>query len=348
MGALGALGLFASVLLHELSHALVARRRGARIRGITLFIFGGVAEMEDEPPSPSAEFAVAIVGPLTSVVIGGVCLGLAWLSGQLNLGAPTAGVLGYLGWINLVLAAFNLVPAFPLDGGRVLRAALWRWKNSLRRATRITAGIGSGFGLALIVLGVLTLIAGNLIGGLWWILIGLFLRSAAQMSYRQVLIRRVLEGEPVSRFMTPDPRTVPPAASVRELVEDYVYRYHHKMFPVAENGALLGCVSTRQIQEIPRSEWEQRRVGEVARPCGRDNVVRPGDDALQALEKMQRHRVSRLLVVADGHLAGIVALKDLLRFIALKLELEPEGEGVQPGRASDRAAPAPQRPGRIA
>jgi len=222
MGVAGVVGLFASIVLHELSHSLVARRYGVPMKGITLFIFGGVAEMEREPPNPKAEFLMAIAGPIASLLIAIACLGSYRLAQALGWPVEIQGVAGYLAWLNGTLVVFNLVPAFPLDGGRVLRSALWRWKENLQWATRITSQIGSGFGLALILLGVLALIGGNVIGGMWWILIGLFLRGAAGMSYRQLQIRQALEGERVSRFMNTEPVTVLAATTVKNLVEDYI------------------------------------------------------------------------------------------------------------------------------
>lgn len=319
MGAVGALGLFASVIAHELSHATVARRYGVEMKGITLFIFGGVAEMTDEPPNPRAEFWVAIAGPIASVVVGVVCLAL-W---TLSLPRPVQSVLGYLGLINVILAVFNMIPAFPLDGGRILRSILWQWKGSLRLATRITTQIGSGFGVALILFGVLRLIAWNdFVGGMWTALIGLFVRGAAQMSYQQLLLRRVLEGEPVSRFMHPDPVTVPPYIPVEDLVEEYVYRYHFKMYPVVGDGGLEGCVTTREVKALPRERWANTPVRELVQGCSEENCIAPDADALEALSSMSRNRVSRLLVVEEGTLRGVLALKDLLDFFSMKIELE--------------------------
>jgi Zn-dependent protease/predicted transcriptional regulator len=328
MGLAGALGLFASILLHELGHSVVARRFQVPMRGITLFIFGGVAEMTEEPPSAKAEFFVAIAGPIVSVIIAIACYA-AWILGGAVLPTPVTGVLAYLGIINAVVVGFNLIPAFPLDGGRVLRSILWHVKGSLRWATRVTSTIGSGFGLALVLLGVLNVIGGNFIGGMWQVLIGMFLRGAAQMSYQQVLIRRALEGEPIDRFMNSNAITVPPGATIGQLVEDYVYKYHHKMFPVAENGRLLGCVTTQDVQRVPRDQWDQRSVGEIADPCGNENTIERGTDSMQALSQMQRKGASRLMVVHDGHLEGILSLKDMLKFIALKVELENDPEHVR-------------------
>jgi len=321
MGAVGALGLFASVVAHELSHATVARRYGVEMKGITLFIFGGVAEMTDEPPNPRAEFWVAIAGPIASVAVGLGCLAL-W---ALALPRPVQSVLGYLGLINIVLAVFNMIPAFPLDGGRILRSLLWQWKGSLKQATRITTQIGAGFGVALIAFGIVRLIAWNdFVGGMWTALIGLFVRNAAQMSYQQLLLRRVLEGEPVQRFMNPDPVTVPPHVPVEELVEDYVYRHHFKMYPVVGNGRLEGCVTTREIKGLPRERWANTPVRELVQACSAENSIAPDADALAALSSMSQNRVSRLLVVEEGTLRGVLALKDLLDFFAMKIELEED------------------------
>lgn len=324
MGLAGMLGLFVSIVLHEMGHALVARRYGIPIRGITLFIFGGVAEMTDEPPNPKSEFLMAIAGPIVSILIAAACFGLAWAGRTGGWPEFVNGVLGWLALINAVVVGFNLVPAFPLDGGRVLRSALWAFRKDLRWATRITSTIGSIFGIALIGFGLFQIIQGFLIGGVWMIFIGLFLQAAASMSYQQLILRRQLEGEPVSRFMKTDVRTVPPEATIRELVDDYVYRYHHKMFPVARNGDLVGCVTTRQIKEIPREQWEQRSVGEVAEQCSERNTIPSDADAMQALSRMQRNRSSRLMVVDHGHLKGVFSLKDAMDLMATRVELGEE------------------------
>jgi Zn-dependent protease/predicted transcriptional regulator len=323
MGILGTCGLFVSVIIHEMSHALVARRFGIAIRGITLFLFGGVAEMASEPPSPRAELLVAGAGPAASFGLALLGLVATTLGGLAGLPAPVQAVLAYLAVINAVLAVFNLIPAFPLDGGRILRAALWHWKGSLRQATRTTSRLGTGFGTLFIAVGVYQVIEGDFIGGMWWFLIGLFLRNASQMSYQQLLLRQALEGEPVSRFMRRDPVTVPRSASVHQLVDDYVYRYHFKMFPVLDDaGKLLGRVTTQQIKELPRDEWDSQTVGAVAERCGPGNTVTADTDALRALSLMSRSHISRLMVVDGDRLVGILALKDLLQFFAFKMELE--------------------------
>jgi Zn-dependent protease len=250
MGAAGAAGLFLSIVFHELCHSLVARRFGIDMRGITLFLFGGVSEMGDEPPSPKAEFFMAVAGPASSVVLAAVLTAAGLILRGGGPATPVTGVLRYLGLLNFVLAGFNLIPAFPLDGGRVLRAILWRAWNDLRRATRLASSVGLGAGAVLMGLGALQFLTGQVVGGLWTLIIGLFVRGAARSSYRQILFRGALEGVPVRKLMTAEPVTVAPATSVLRLVEDYVYKDQHKMYPVVEDGRLLGCVTLDQVKGI--------------------------------------------------------------------------------------------------
>jgi Zn-dependent protease/CBS domain-containing protein len=324
MGVAGALGLFVSIVLHELGHSVVARQFGMQMRGITLFIFGGVAEMTDEPPSAKAEFFMAIAGPAVSVAIGGVMLAATAAGALYEWPTALVGVTGWLGWINLLLVGFNIVPAFPLDGGRVLRAALWHWTGDLRWATRVTSSVGGFFGIVLIVIGVLSMFAGNLVGGIWWVVLGLFLRGAASTSYKQLLVRRALEGEPVARFMNDDPVVVPADLPLQRLVDEYFYRHYHKMYPVNDGGRLVGCVTAGQLRETPRESWPSRTVRDVMEPCSEGNTIRSDADAMHALMKLNRSGASRIMVVDDGNLVGVLALKDLMRFLALRVELERE------------------------
>ena len=326
MEIVGAIGLFFSIIVHEMSHSLVARRFGISIQGITLFIFGGVAEMKEEPRDPKAEFMMAVAGPLSSILLAAIFYGMSQIGKGAGLPEAVYGVILYLAWINGILAAFNLIPAFPLDGGRVLRSILWGWKGNLRWATRISAAIGSGFGLLLVFLGVVQFFGGNFIGGMWWFFIGMFLRRAAGGSYRQLLVRRALEGEPVSRFMKRDPVTIPPSATVEEIVEHYIYRYHFKMLPIVDGSdRLIGCVTMKQVKEIPREEWGRRTAGDMAAACSPENTVAPETDAMEALSLMNRTGSSRLMVLEGDRLAGVISLKDLLKFLELKVELEPRG-----------------------
>ena len=331
MGLLGALGLFFSIVFHEMSHSLVARHYGLPMGGITLFLFGGVAEMRDEPESPRVEFLMAIAGPIASIVLGVAFYAVALIAEQTGAAQPVLGVLLYLGAINIVLAVFNMVPAFPLDGGRVLRAALWHWKGNLRQATRIASNFGSGFGILLIVLGLLNIIQGNFIGGMWWFLIGLFVRGAAAMSYQQVLINQGFEGVPVRRIMNADPVSVPPRVSIADLVSEYFYKYHYKAYPVTENGRLLGYVSSREVKALPRERWSGTTVAEIMTRVSADNTVAPDADALKVMRHMNQTGNSRLLVADGGKLLGIVSLKDMMNYLFLKLEFEGDEKLNLPG-----------------
>ena len=322
MGIVSALALFGSIVVHEFSHSLVARRYGLPMKGITLFLFGGVAQMGDEPGDAKTEFRMAIAGPIASVVIGCVFYAI-YLAGGTAWSVPVGGVIAYLAWINWILAAFNLIPAFPLDGGRVLRSALWHWKGDLPGATRIASAIGSGFGMVLIILAVWQLFVGSFINAMWYFLLGLFLRNAAEQSYRQLVVRKTLEGEPVRRFMNANPVTVSPDLSIEDLVENYIYTKHFKMFPVvADSQRLAGCVTTSAVKSVPRAEWRSHSVREVLQPCTPQNTIGPDADAVQALAQLGKTGQSRLMVVDRDRLLGVLALKDLMGFLTAKLDLE--------------------------
>lgn len=323
LGLLAALAFFACILLHELGHAIVGQSLGIPIRGITLFIFGGVAEMGDEPASAGKEFWMAIAGPLVSLFL---VLVFAFLSaaGLYAEWAPAAVIIFvYLTWVNALVLAFNLIPAFPLDGGRVLRSILWATTGSLRRATQWAAGFGRAFSWLLIAWGVIRFMQYDFLGGIWIGLIGFFLGNAARSSLIQVLIREALQGEPVQRFMNPEPIVVPPTLDLKHWVDDFVYRHHRKAFPVvSQDHHLDGVITTRALGQIPRTEWEQHNVGEVMRHDLESLTIPPDADALAALQKMQRTGISRLMVTDGDRLVGIISLRDLLRFLNLKIELE--------------------------
>jgi Zn-dependent protease len=322
MGILGTIGLFFSIVFHELCHSIIARRNDLPMKGITLFLFGGVAHMSDEPPNAKTEFLMAIAGPISSIILGLILWGARVGLGTFQWPEHVYGVINYLAIINFVLAGFNLLPAFPLDGGRVLRSILWSLKGNLKWATDIASKIGTGFGFLLIVLGIYSVIRGNFISGIWWVLIGMFLRNASQMSYRQVFFRQALEGEPVRHFMKTDPVAVSPSLSVEELVEDYFYKYHFKMFPVVEDEKLVGCVTVNQVKEIPKDERATRTVRDLLYSCSPENTIDVDEDAVKALSTMNRSGMSRLMVVDDGDLVGVITLKDMLKFLALKIDLE--------------------------
>lgn len=330
MGISVAVGVFFSIVFHEFSHSVVARYYGMPIRGITLFIFGGVAEMESEPPDPKAEFLMAIAGPISSFLLAALLWAAAAAAQGMAWPLPLIGVLSTLAVINFTVAVFNLAPAFPLDGGRVLRAALWHWRRDLHEATFISSRIGKGFGTALMILGVIGFVGGNLIGGMWWFLIGIFVRGAASSSYQQLVLKDMVEGQPVRRFMRSDPVTVAPQLSIPDWVEDYVYRYHYKMYPVLDGSRLLGCITVDSLQRIPREDWQSSTVANLMEERSEANTVDAGMDTMALLKNiLQPAGRSRFMVVDDDRLVGIIALKDLLELISLKLQIESPGHGAR-------------------
>jgi Zn-dependent protease/CBS domain-containing protein len=322
MGIAGAFGLFLSIIFHEMSHSLVARRYGLSIRGITLFIFGGVAELEEEPANPKTEFMMAIAGPIASLVLAGLLMAVYFLLESTNGSYAMFGVCKYLAFLNTVLAIFNMVPAFPLDGGRVLRSVLWHWKGDLRWATRICSKVGSTFGTILILMGVLSIFRGEMVSGIWFGLIGLFIRFAAAGSYYSVISQHTLEGEAVHRFMVPDPVSVAPDLTLKDLMEKVFYQYLHDLYPVVAEGHLVGSVGPSQIKGVPSDQWANITVAEVMAPLSGTGTIAYNEDAVLALSKMRQPGNSRLMVVKDNQLVGIVALKDMLKFLSLKVEFD--------------------------
>ncbi len=329
-GLVAALLLFASVLLHELSHSLVARRRGLPVSDITLHIFGGVSRLEREPHSPGLEFRMAVAGPLTSFALGGLALLAARPAG----GYPAlAAILRYLGVVNLVVGAFNLVPGFPLDGGRVLRAALWRARGDLPWATRVASRAGSAVGLVLVALGILRGLTGEFLGGLWFVLIGVFLRQAAGGSYEQLVLRQALAAFAVRDVMT---RDVIPLASDLPLaaaVDDYFWRHHVTSFPVLDDSRVVGILSIHELGEVPRDDWATIPVRQVMRPLDADLAAGPDAPLADALDTLSRNGLGRLAVVDRGRLVGYLSLKDVLHVLAVSQAGAPPR---RPGRRDER------------
>jgi Zn-dependent protease/predicted transcriptional regulator len=338
VAAAAGLLLLISILLHELSHALVGRAFGMSVRSITLFVFGGVTDIEREPPSPRGEFFMAIVGPITSLVLGALFLVFAgWRAGgTLNstdpaevmqrLG-PIATLLAWLGPVNVLLGLFNLVPGFPLDGGRVLRALLWWRLRDLHRATRwasrggqlvgwllITTGLFMAFGVEVPIFG------RGLVGGLWLAFIGWFLNNAAVASYRQLLIRDLLEDIPVSRLMRTPVRAVTPDLSVFELVDDYVMSGDDPAFPVVQDEKLVGVVGLGDIRKVERQRWAATRVRDVMTPAARLFVATLDEDLFEALRELGAHDLAQLPVVDGGALRGVIRRKDIARWLSIQLQ----------------------------
>lgn len=295
MGACGALGLFASVVFHELSHSLVARRFGIEMKGITLFLFGGVAELGTEPKGPKSEWLMAAAGPVASVAAAFILRGVSYLTES----EPVDAVLGYVAAMNLILAAFNLLPGLPLDGGRILRAGLWAWRKDLVWATRVAAACGAGLGAFMVGAGIVSLIMGKGGGGIWWVLLGLFLRGSAAMGYQRVLA----ESRTVRALMDKSPVVVPAEASLRELAEDYFLRYGRQSLPVVSAGRPLGRVTAERLRAAPWRDWAATPVSEIVEPA---YAVPPWMKAAEALEELEKRKVEQLLVVEDDKLIGTI------------------------------------------
>jgi Zn-dependent protease/CBS domain-containing protein len=314
LAILSAVLFFGSVLVHELAHALVSQARGIRVQDITLFLFGGATRAKVESRGPGDEFLIALVGPLTSGLLAalfGIVAGL----GREALSTPLAGTFGYLAWTNLLLAAFNLVPGFPLDGGRLLRSAIWKATGSLGRATRVASLSGQGVGWLLVAGGVAWLLAGDLAGGIWFAFIGWFLVQAARASYQDLQLRQLLRGVEAEDVMAADLRRIPPELSLQDAVDDYFMRYDHGAFPVEEQGRTVGLLTLRGVRRVPREQWPTRRVREAMVPLGDQVVVAPDARMDGVVGKLQDGEANRVLVVQDGEVVGIITPSDLTRWL---------------------------------
>jgi Zn-dependent protease/CBS domain-containing protein len=309
------------VLLHELSHSLVAHAYGLRVHGITLHVFGGVSHLEDESPSPRAEFWIAIAGPLASFGLAAVVWGLSALP-AVPAGSGRA-LLIYLVVTNVAVGVFNLVPGFPLDGGRVLRAVLWRWTGSVNRATRIAARIGGGFALTMVALGALEILKGAFISGVWLVLLGLFLRGAAEAGSAQVALRQALGQLKVREVMSRRVVTVAPQATLAELVEQ-AWRHHFTSFPVVDGGRVTGVATIHQVEGVPREQWMQARAEDVMQPLTDDMIARPDDEVQQALQKASGNRLGRVAVLDGYRLVGYLSMRDIAHVLTLKGLADPD------------------------
>ncbi len=312
---IAALLLFASVLVHELGHCFVAMRYRIPIAQITLFIFGGMAQIKREAPSPKAEFLIAIAGPIVSVAVG---LGF-WMFAALPGSPPTLiAVSEHLRNINLILAIFNLVPGYPLDGGRVLRAGLWAWSKNFHKATRQAARAGQGFAALLMLFGIYDVLAGLEIGGVWFLLIGAFLYTAAHSTHRQVSFQESLLGLRVGDVMTTDVVVLEAALTLDEAVDNYFLRFGYGGFPVMRGGRLVGMLSLKELKAIPRERWSVLTVGEVMVPHGFQAEVHPDEPITAAMERMFHDDRSRLVVMDGDKVIGLVTRSGIARFLDLR------------------------------
>ncbi|WP_400084829.1 site-2 protease family protein [Yoonia sp. R78084] len=315
LAVLAMLGFFTSLLLHELAHSVVARSYGVRIRGITLFLFGGVAELETEVPSAKVEFRVAIAGPAMSIVLGVLFWMLAGVSQAVMISPALPSVLAYLGTVNIVIAVFNMLPAFPMDGGRVLRAYLWARRGDLLSATRTAATSGRILAYGLIALGAYTVFLGAGPSGLWYVLIGFFVLAAARSAYQNQLMQSTFSGKTVSAVMIRDPVVVSPELTLSEFVNQVMLKHRVSFVPVVADGVLIGQIDKDVLSAIDRDHWTNTRVGDVF--AGLDVAVTiPSDMAVRALlELISQTGVRKFMVVDDHKLMGVVTLANLIGYL---------------------------------
>ncbi|MCK4408782.1 MAG: site-2 protease family protein [Candidatus Eisenbacteria sp.] len=333
LGIITAFFFFASVLVHELMHSVVAVKSGIPVRRITLFLFGGVAEILSEPPDPRTELKVALAGPAASAIIAAGCWTAVVLMGDDATRPGLQLALAYLAVANTVLLGFNLLPGLPLDGGRVLRAILWRTTGNLRRATRIASTAGQAIAGLIVLVGItVALMGGNILTGLWIIMIALFLRQAADTSYRQLLVREALQGVRLTSVMTPDAVTVPPDITLSELIDGYLLRYHFTSYPVVSEGRPIGLITIRSVKRIVRERWGTALVGEAMVPITQGTSLSPDDDIPTALSRMSATGQGRLPVIdASGDLVGIVSRRDIMGYLQIRSDLSSDSaESLKP------------------
>jgi Zn-dependent protease/predicted transcriptional regulator len=320
MALLTSLLFFASLLAHELSHSLLALAKGLPVHSITLFVFGGVSKIEKEAMNAATEFWVGIIGPVSSAVIAALFYGLGSLLGE---GSPFATMFLTLAAINLMLAIFNLIPGYPLDGGRVLRAAVWAWTGSIQKATKIASAVGQLFAYLFILLGIYWAFGrGQVVSGLWIAFIGWFLLDAAKSSQQAMVFERAMKGVRVRDVMRGDAPTVPAHIPLTDFFEDYLMRTGRRCFIVTRDDRLLGLLTPHEIKAIPRDQWAVTSVQQVMRPFETMKWVEPDAELRRVLEVMQQDDVNQVPVVSDGHLKGLVRREDILRFISTRAEFD--------------------------
>ncbi|WP_019939172.1 site-2 protease family protein [Bordetella sp. FB-8] len=321
-GAMTAVMVFASVLLHELGHSAVALRYRISVRSITLFIFGGVAQIDAQPPNALAEFFIAIAGPLVSLALAVVF----FIAQPLLAGAgPLPGMAGYLAYLNLSLALFNLIPGYPLDGGRVLRAIVWAATRSLQRATLIAANVGRFFGLLFIFLGVLQVLHGNVGTGLWVAFIGWFLDSAAHAQVVQVRVQDMMAGHSVAQAMNTHCATIPADMALQELVDRFVLANGQRSFLVERDGRIVGLATLHQIKAVPTQQWAATRVDQAMLSLEKAKCIEAEAELCTALQVMDRNGVNQLPVTRDRHVVGMLNREDIITFLRTVFEFKARG-----------------------
>jgi Zn-dependent protease/CBS domain-containing protein len=321
IGIASSLLFFASVVAHELAHSLVARTNGIPVKSITLFIFGGIAQITREATKANAELKMAAAGPACSLVLGGL-FGLLWLFSR-GISEPMGAMTLWLAQVNVILAVFNLIPGFPLDGGRVFRSILWRFTGNYKLSTRIATQVGQGVGYLFILGGIsiMFLWRGGWFSGLWLIFIGWFLRNTASSSYHQAQWREALREVSASQVMTPDCPVIPPNVTIDRLVQEYVFTSGCYFFLVTDEDGVKGILTLNNIKAVSRQNWDVTQVKEIMTPIDKVKVAHPNQDALSILEEMDENDINQMPVVSEGRVIGLITRDNLLRFLHTRSEL---------------------------
>lgn len=321
VGIFTSLLFFASVVAHELAHSLVGRANGIPVKSITLFIFGGIAHMTREAARHGAELKMAVAGPASSLAIGGLFFLLHLL--MRGISEPVMAMAFWLAQVNTILAIFNLVPGFPLDGGRVLRSLLWRFSGDYKRSTRIATRVGQGVGYLFILAGILIvfLFPQQWFSGLWLAFIGWFLSTMASASYRQAQWQRALQGVTVSEMMTSDCPAVPSNVIVNHLVQEYIFSRGHRCFLVVDEGELKGILTLQNIKSVAQPKWEVTQLKNIMTPVEKLKVAYPDQDALSVLEQMDENDINQMPVVSEGRIIGLIARDNVIGFLRTRAEL---------------------------
>lgn len=318
---LSALLLFMSIVLHELSHAYIAKKNGIPIKKITLFIFGGVAQMEKEPGSPAVEFKMAIAGPLCSAFLALLSYAAYQAVSFYRIDPLVISVIGYTGIINASLVVFNMIPGFPLDGGRLLRATIWHFDSSLKESTHIASNFGKLFSFVFMLLGLAYLFFGQLISGVWFIIIGFFIHEAADLAYQHLMLKKALVGTKLRDIMVKEIICVPSDMALDKLVNEYFFKYRHLGFPVVDKGIFKGMVTMQGVKSISNDEWPVSTVAKVMQEPKKDLLACPDEDALDALIQVSRSGLGKLLIIDKEKLVGIINQRDLLKLFEIKENL---------------------------
>lgn len=322
MSIIGAIGLFGSIILHELCHSLVGRYYGLPIEGIKLFIFGGIAKMHSEPPNPKAEFLMALAGPIFSLLFGIFFVLLTLLLFKLKFPIAVIGIIAYLATINIIIGIFNLLPGYPLDGGRILRAFIWWWKKDLKLATRIASRIGIAISFALIFLGIMLFMNQDIIGGVWLILLGFFLFQIAKLSYQQLVVKEIFADDPIEKYISSNHVNVTPNITVQQCIDDFFYKTFARFYTVTYHDKVVGCITLESISKLPKQNWLDLQIKDVMQQCPPEIIIDADTKMREIIDKIVSFKMDYFILVRQNKYYATVSRNDLVDIITIKNSFE--------------------------